>query len=275
MDAYAHCSDTVRSHDRDDYVAVLFAPESARKHLLALDAFSGEVARVRDAVSEPALGEIRLQWWRDALTSGDAGGHPIATALIETVRTFGLPLAAFEMLLDARSFDLYDDPMPSVRDLEGYAGETVSSLLHLAAMILAEGHDPESATAAGHGGVALTMTAIMRALPLHSSRRQCYLPDDLVAAHALDRETLFAGRKTPELAAVLAEMRSIARGHLSEAERAVEDLAAAVKAAFLPLALVGPYLDRMEGADYDPFTRAVALAPWRRQWLIWQRARQQ
>ncbi len=113
-----------------------------RKHLLALDAFSGEVARVRDAVSEPALGEIRLQWWRDALTSGDIGGHPIATALIETVRTFALPLAAFEMLLDARSFDLYDDPMPSLSDLEGYAGETTSSLLHLAAMILAEGTRP-------------------------------------------------------------------------------------------------------------------------------------
>jgi phytoene synthase len=274
MDAYAHCSETVRERDRDSYVAALFAPEPVRKHLLALDAFSGEVARVRDAVSEPALGEIRLQWWRDALASGDAGGHPIATALLETVRTFALPLAAFEMLLDARSFELYDDPMPSLRDLEGYAGETASSLLHLAATILAEGHNPESATAAGHGGVALAMVAIMRALPLHASRRQCYLPDDLVTAHALDREALFAGRPTPELAAVLAEMRSLARTHLAEAERAVEDIAAEIKPAFLPLALVGPYLDRMEGADDDPFTRAVALAPWRRQWLIWQRARQ-
>ncbi len=275
MDVYAHCADTLRKRDRDGYIAALFAPEATRKHLFALGAFGGEVARVRDAVSEPGLGEIRLQWWRDVITSGDAGGNPIADALIETMRTFSLPPAAFEMLLDARGFDLYDDPMPGLRELEGYAGETASSLLHLAAMILAGGRDPDSATAAGHGGVALTMTAVMRSLPLHSSRRQCYLPGDLVAAHGLDRETLFAGRTTPRLAELLAELRSIARGHLAEAERAVKGLPAAVKPAFLPLALIGPYLDRTERANYDPFSGAITLPPWRRQWLIWRRARRQ
>ncbi len=70
------------------------------------------------------------------------------------------------------------------------------------------------------------------------------------------------GSTTPELAAVLAELRSIARTHLAEAERAVDGLAAAIKPAFLPLALVGPYLDRMERADYDPL--AGACSRWRR-----------
>jgi phytoene synthase len=273
MDAYAHCADTVRKRDRDRYVAALFAPQSARKHLFALDAFNAEVGRVRDAVSDPTLGDIRLQWWRDALIAGEGGGHPIATAVIETMRTFSLPLAAFEMLLDARAFDLRDEPMASLRDLEGYAGETASSLIYLAAMILAGGRDPDAAEAAGHGGVAQALTTVMRALPLHSARGQCYLPDDLVAAHGLDRQTLFAGWQTPELASLLADLRSIARGHLSEAERAIAGLVPTVKPAFLPLALVKPYLDRMDRAGYDPFARPLELAAWRRQWIIWRAAR--
>ena len=88
MDAYAHC----RGHraqrlDRDRYLADLFAPARGAPHLFALHAFNAEVARVRDAVSEPTLGEIRLQWWRDAIASGDGGGNPVAAALIETIAT--------------------------------------------------------------------------------------------------------------------------------------------------------------------------------------------
>ena len=88
------------------------------------------------------LGEIRLQWWRDSVMTGAGGGHPVATALNATVAKFHLPKDAFQRLIDARLFDLYDDPMPSLNDLEGYAGETSSALIQLAAIILAEGHDP-------------------------------------------------------------------------------------------------------------------------------------
>ena len=80
MDVYEHCARTVRELDRDRYIADLFAPAAARKHLFALHAFSAEVARIRDTVSDPVLGEIRLQWWRDALIAG-GGGHPVASAL--------------------------------------------------------------------------------------------------------------------------------------------------------------------------------------------------
>ena len=47
-------------------------------------------------------------------------------------------MPAFDRLLDARVFDLYDDPMPSLNDLEGYAGDTESALIQLGAIILAK-----------------------------------------------------------------------------------------------------------------------------------------
>ncbi len=272
MDVYEHCARTVRELDRDRYIADLFAPAVMRKHLFALHAFSAEVARIRDTVSDPVLGEIRLQWWRDAL-AGDGGGHPVASALIETIRTFALPLAGFEGLVDARVFDLYDDQMPTQTDLEGYSGETASALIQLAAIVLAGGHDPRVASAAGHAGVAYAMTGLMRALPVHAARGQCYLPADIGAAHGFDREMLVRGQATPELLMTLADLRRIARDHLATATPQIAALPASLKPAFLPVALVGPSLDRMDRPGYDPFSGRIDLSPLKRQWLIWRAAR--
>ena len=262
----------VRSLDRDRYLADLFAPAAARPHLFALHAFNAEVARVRDAVSEPMPGEIRLQWWRDAIR-GDGGGNPVATALVETIGRFHLPLAAFDNLIEARSFDLYDDLMPSLNSLEGYAGDTSSALIQLAAIVLAEGRDPGTADVAGHAGVAYALTGLLRALPLHASRRQCFLPADRMERLGVDIEEMFAGKSSPALLTLLAELRAAARRHLVAARAGIAGLAPELLPAFLPVALVAPYLDRMDRSGYDPFRTPVEIAPWRRQWLLWRAAR--
>jgi phytoene synthase len=272
-DAYVRAGEALQKNDRDRYVADLFAPEPFRRHLFALHAFSAEVARVRDVVSDPMLGEIRLQWWRDSIQNGAGGGHPIATALNATIAKFHLPKDALQRLIDARLFDLYDDPMPSLHDLEGYAGETSSALIQLAAIILAEGHDPGTAEAAGHAGVAYALTGLMRSLPIHARRGQLFMPVNMIATRGLDTRALFAGKSSPELLTLLADLRTIVRQHLAEAERDIADLALPVKTAFLPLALVRPYLERMDRPGYDPFAGDVELQPWRRQWILWRAAR--
>jgi phytoene synthase len=57
-------AELVRRHDRDRYMTALFAPAARREALFALYAFNYEIARVREAVTQPTLGQIRLQWWR-------------------------------------------------------------------------------------------------------------------------------------------------------------------------------------------------------------------
>jgi 15-cis-phytoene synthase len=223
-------------------------------------------------VSEPGLGEIRLQFWRDALHD-TGGGHPVGEALTRTIAEYGLPLAAFDNLIEARRFDLYDEPMSSLNDLEGYAGETSSSLIQLAAIILAGGRDPGTAEIAGHAGVAHALTGLMRALPIHTSRGQTYLPADLLDAHGVDREAMFTGQSSPALLSALAELRSVARAHLAKVRVSIGELEMRVLPAFLPVALVGPQLDRMERADFDPFASTTELSQIRRQWILWRAAR--
>jgi phytoene synthase len=271
-DPYAVAMATVRSHDRDRYLADLFIHEDKRRHIFALHAFNAEVARVRELVSEPQVREIRLQWWRDALT-GDDGGHPVARALKQTIGEFKLPLDAFERLLDARVFDLYDDPMPSLADLEGYAGETSSSLMQLAAIILAGGRDPGTAEAAGHAGVAYAITGMLRALPVHARRHQQYLPRDLMAKHSANTTAMFEGQVSDGLIAVLTDLRGIVREHLAKAQRALVAVPAEVRPAFLPLALVEPYLRLMERPGHDPLNTVASLAAWRRPLILWRAAR--
>jgi phytoene synthase len=146
-------------------------------------------------------------------------------------------------------------------------------LIQLAAIILAGGHDPRVATAAGHAGVAYATTGLMRALPIHAARGQCYLPADIGAAHGFDRKMLERRQATPELLATLADLRQMAREHLAEVMLQIAALPAALKPAFLPIAVVGPALDRMDRPGYDPFSARVDLTPLRRQWIIWRAAR--
>ncbi len=58
MSSFSHCRDIVRAHDRDRYLATLFAPADKRDALFALYAFNHEITRVRDAVREPRRARV-------------------------------------------------------------------------------------------------------------------------------------------------------------------------------------------------------------------------
>lgn len=274
--AFQHCEALVREGDPDRYFATLFAPLSARPHLFALIAFSLTIARVREAASNPMAGEIRLQWWRDALQGearGDVKANPVAAALDDAIVKRKLGRQPFVDLIDARVFDLYEDPMPRVNDLEGYCGETASALIRLGALVLCDGGEPGGAAAAGHAGVAYGVTGLLRALPWHSRRGQVYLPADILKTYGVTREDIVTGRGGPGLVGATADLRALARRHLKAYEAARATIAPAARPAFLPVALVEPYLAAMERPGYDPLNTVVEIPRWRRLWTLWRGSR--
>ncbi|SHO65736.1 phytoene synthase [Pseudoxanthobacter soli DSM 19599] len=276
MDAAAHCLDLVRQHDKDRYLAILFAPAETQPALAALAAFEIEIARVREVVREPMPGEIRLQWWRDVIDADAVSGHPVADTLVAAIARYHLPKPALIALIDAHGFDLYDDPMPSLTDLEGYAGETAGALFQLAAIVLAGGNDPGTGSRAGHAGVAFTIARMLQALPLASSRGQVFLPADVLARHGADVADIRAGRMTPGLAAALKEMRGHAEHHLARVGDIASSIPSAVVPAFLPLAGLPSLLKRLARSKDDPLhtqTETPALARIWRMWWIARRAR--
>lgn len=277
--AYSHCADLVRAQDRDRFLAALFAPEAVRLHLMALYAFSLDVARVREVAREPLPGEVRLAWWREVIEGegrGAVDAHPIAWALLDTVERCALPRATLLNLIDARVFDLYDDPMPTLGDLEGYAGETAGALLQLSALVLHGADAAVAADASGHGGVAIALAGLMRAFPIHAQRGQCFLPLDVLARHGFDRDGLLSGKDTPALRAVFAELRGEARAHLARAGQALAALPVpirkAVAAPYLALALVPGDLKALARVR-DPFRDVAGLGPFWRTFTLWRAGR--
>jgi len=126
--------------DKDRYLATLLAPAAAREHLFSLYAFNIEISKIRENVSEALLGEMRLSWWReaiDAIYCGDVGDHPVVEALERAIVECSLPQNLFLELLNARQFDLYDEPMKTIAKFDAYAGATSSVLFQLAGFIVA------------------------------------------------------------------------------------------------------------------------------------------
>jgi len=273
-DASAFCADLVRAHDFARYASTLFVPAAERRALLALYAFNVEISRIRDQVTQPLPGEIRMQWWTDLLAGAAHGGiegNPVAAELMWAIRTHGLPAEPLSRLIDEHQFDLYNDPMPTLAALEGYVHETASALFALAARVLGT-PSAEIEHLARHAGFAFGFTQVIASLPRDAARRQLFVPLQLLQSQGSSLDEVFAGRQTPKVRAAIDQLIGEARQHLKTAEGLLAQVPPRVRPAFLPLVLVRRDLARMARADNDPFV--PRLPPrFSMLWTLWRASR--
>ncbi|KAB7739646.1 squalene/phytoene synthase family protein [Parvibaculum sedimenti] len=260
------CLNDVRRLDHDRFLSLQFVPSAKRPALIALYAFNAEIARVPEVVSEPMLGQIRLQWWRDtveALSDGEARGHETAVALAETRSVAHWPQKELIALIDARERDLDEAPFDSMAELESYAEETSSRLMMLAAQVLAGESTDMAAAAIKSAGVAYALTGLLRALPLHASQGRLYLPLDLLRSHDIDPHRIFAGEMSETLRNAIGEVATRARALLAGARAHKVDRAAIP--ALLPAALCDRYLRMVTAPGFDPFRQSTDVPAFSRQ----------
>jgi phytoene synthase len=273
-DSADFCAELVRTHDFSRYASTLFVPAGQRRALLALYAFNVEISRVREQVSQPLPGEMRLQWWTDMLAGAGHGGiegNPVAAELQLAIQNWHLPVERLSRLIDEHQFDLYNDPMPTMAALESYINDTSSALFSLGAGI-AGGQSDRIEHLARHAGLAQGMAQVMAALPRDASRRQLFVPLQVLQQHGSGMEEVFAGKQTPKLRAVLDQLIGESRGHLKTAFALLGSVPPEVRPVFLPLALVVRDLTRMSRADSDPFVLQVT-SRLQTLWTLWRAAR--
>ena len=266
----------VRQHDRDRYLASLFAPEEKRPHLLALYAFHAEVARIAGLVSEPQLAEIRLQWWLDTLEglyAGEAQAHPVAKALGEAIKIGGIPKFALTNMAKAHQFDFYSDPMPSQNDLEGYLGETSGALVRLGAMILDQDAALECGEAAGLAGVTYGLAQVLNNLPRAQALKQCFVPADILERRGLQAQKLAVPENAVAVREALAEIRVLADKRLGELLVQAPTIKETVAPAFLHVALARPYLAKAKSLGALVLAQGAEISQLRKQWVLWKAAR--
>ncbi|HLO23706.1 MAG TPA: phytoene/squalene synthase family protein [Methyloceanibacter sp.] len=259
-----------READPDRSLSALFAPREARVDLFALYALNAELSRVAELVSEPGLGAIRLQWWRDAIeraASGEAIGHPVADAFGETLRHRKLSRNRVSALIDARNFDVETKIMPDMATLDTYLGHTAGTVFALAAEILgARGESVEQA--ARSAGKAYGLTGLIRALPVHAARGLIFLPEDALLRCGTSPGEVLAGKMSQGLHDLLAELRVKAREALRDARSRIAALDHAARSAFVSLSLVDPYLASLEKKGRDPLHEIADINPLYRLWRL-------
>ena len=111
--------------------------------------------------------------------------------------------------------------------LEGYINDTSSALFSLAARGSPDGSPTEIEHLARHAGLAQGMARGDRGLPLDASRRQLFVPLQLLERNGSGMEEVFAGKKTPGVRAALNQLIGEAQGHLDTALALLSERAAA------------------------------------------------
>ena len=226
------CADLVRKGDPDRFAAAMATPVAARRVLFPLYAFNLEVARAPWVASEPMIGEMRLQWWRDALDEIGSGGpvrrHEVVTPLAEALDAKGA--RALDGLIAARRWDLYTDPFGDDAAFDAYIGAG-GTLMWTAARLLGAG-DEAPVRAIGH---AASLARFFQAVPDLEARGRIPLVDGrpeavralaqralaaMPARRPVDARaaTLEAWQARPLLTRVIRDPSAVAEGRLHQSE---------------------------------------------------------
>jgi phytoene synthase len=261
----------VRRHDRDRFQSALFAPPREREALFALYAFNYEIARVREVVSEPMLGQIRLQWWREVVAQAFAGEqsrhHLVAEPLTAAIHEFGLSREHLEKLIDTRERDLDAEPPASLGALEDYAEGSSAALVLLALEVLGA-RQPEAQAAGSAVGIGYALAGLIRAMPFHAAAKRSYVPADLAGRFQLDIRDYEARRTTPALRAAVGEIAAAARRQFDSAHAVRGAVPRAAIAAVLPARIAERFLHRLNRVGCDPFDRKLALPDPLQSWRL-------
>lgn len=270
--AWAYCAAQARTADHGRWLCGLFAPEAARRDLWTLLAFNAEIARTREVVREPMLGQIRLQWWREAIAEaydGRARAHQVMAPLADAIARRRPSRERFETLLDGRMRDLDDEPFATLADLEAYARATSAtlSLLMLDMLGVDDGAAREAAAAIG---TAWALVGLVRATPHLAAHRRLMLPSDLMGD--INPESLFTGQPDGRLADVLRAVVDRASELLVEVRRHRHKVPAPSLPALVPARLLDRRIAHIRRADYlifdQPQEAPSAADPIRLWWAV-------
>jgi phytoene synthase len=259
-DLVSDLDNEARRVDEARWLASRFAPSAGRARLAALYAWNHEIARVRETVSDPLVGEIRLAWWREAIgeiyeAPERARRHPVVLALADAIAPPAPrpPRALFEALIDARARDLDPRRFADLDEISLYVEATAGGLAKLAARLLVGAGEIAPATDAGLGaaGRSWGLAGLARAFPRHAATGWIAVPD---APSAAEIARMLAARDAVAVRAFTRPLVDAARSAFGEARATLAGAPPALWPAFGYLALLPSQLRAL--ATADPFVLA-------------------
>jgi phytoene synthase len=277
-DAQRYCAALARANAYDQWLGALYANPGVRDALLALASFDHEIRQAATRARDRDLAVMRLAWWRSVVRGEreeEAAGSQVALALGSAVKTFALPRALVESMLDARHQEIAPQDNFSLTAFESFAEESEGARLRLAARIAAGGRDLDEINASAPAALALALARMLAGLPFKAGTLPTLFPGDVAGRHGATLGDIDARRASPGVVAACAELRDLARERLALAERRLKASPPAILPAFIPLGALRLDLARLERNVARPFNPTGEPSRLRRQWAIWRWARGQ
>lgn len=189
------CGAIARRHDPDRFFCALFAPPAKREALFTLIAYNHELARAREAASNPLIALMRMTWWREVVEHAAEGRaprqHEVAEPLNAAIQAGTLDAPSLIAMAEAREMEAEEEGIASIAALHAYLRGTAGGFAVAAGRLL----DAPAALlpALQAAGALYGLAGVLRAVPALAAQGRCLLPRELVAPEAVIA--------TPELAA--------------------------------------------------------------------------
>jgi phytoene synthase len=222
--------------DPDRYRSALLADEAGQARLLVIYGFHSELAKIPELVSETMIGEIRYQWWRDAIDEIYSGktvrAHEITTPLSQLINETALPRFWIDRLIDGRARDLDPAPFADIAAARDYARVTSGVLMQIASFVLNPDFDSDAALTAGE---AWGLTGLARSYRYYHTGMLSNLEFNA--------------------------LKAAAKESYQSAQRSLGQISAETMPALAYAANIPAFLKRMSKNGFDPKTDDVSYAP--------------
>ncbi len=277
MDPLEYCRQKVANPGSAIYYALRFAPEAQQDALLAVHAFYAEVTEIPDEISDAAVGEVKLNWWREELQRLFDGQprHPVSQALAPAIEAHALPAESFREVIQGTAMDLSYNVYPSFRELAVYCHRTGGGLTSLLTGV-AGADSPESARFAHDLGMAFALRRRLLSVRRNARAGRVYIPEDELESAGLQREALLQQQTSSALRGVFRQQAERILAFLDQADSHLADTERGrLRSGIILAALDRALLREMAQDNFPLLEQGFELTPLRRLWIAWRTARRQ
>ena len=168
----------LREHDPDRFLLSFFINAKKRPDIATVDIFNCQLADASHNVSTPHMGLIKLQWWRDEIRKIYDGkttvGNPLLDDLSNLISHYHLPIELFNVLLEAREFDVMNEAAKDLNALQDYIRNAQFPLMRIKEEIIKPGFFNQTAQDVT---MAYCLIGLVRSAPYHNENQRHVLPD--------------------------------------------------------------------------------------------------
>ena len=266
--SYQYCMKVARTRAKNFYYSFVLLSTEQKNAMCAIYAF---MRYCDDLSDEPGATRAAVDQWRADLEEALQGRfteHPVWPAFYHTVRRFGIPHDYFRQMIAGITSDLEPRTFETFADLYGYCYQ-VASVVGLT-IIHIFGFDTRSALPlAEKCGVAFQLTNILRDIREDAERGRIYLPAEDLRRFGVSEDDLRHGKRTPEFLQLMRFEAARARSYYNDSQLLLDLIHPRSRSSLWALiSIYSRLLERIEGSNYDVFSRRVRLSLFEKSWIV-------